>query len=144
MKHEMVVAADVIVQYKGKILIEKRGSDPFKGMFCLPGGRHDEGERIEETAIREIKEEAGLDIKLRHILGVYSDPKRDPRGHTLSVVFIADAKSDKARAASDAADVFWVEPAKIAKENLAFDHKKIIKDYLKWLKNGQTFWSSKG
>ncbi|MEM5801367.1 MAG: NUDIX hydrolase [Candidatus Aenigmatarchaeota archaeon] len=140
----IMVASDVIVQNKGKILIEKRGSEPFKGLFCLPGGRWEEGERIEETAKREVKEEAGIDIEIKDILGVYSDPKRDPRGHTLTVVFIADAKSEEIKAGSDAAEVFWIEPEKLELDEMAFDHGRIIKDYIEWLDKKETFWSSKG
>ncbi|MBU5688366.1 MAG: NUDIX hydrolase [Candidatus Aenigmarchaeota archaeon] len=140
----IMVASDVIVQNKGKILIEKRGSEPFKGLFCLPGGRWEEGERIEETAKREVKEEAGIDIEIKDILGVYSDPKRDPRGHTLTVVFIADAENEEIKAGSDAAEVFWIEPEKLELDEMAFDHGRIIKDYIEWLDKKETFWSSKG
>jgi ADP-ribose pyrophosphatase YjhB (NUDIX family) len=143
MEGKMVVAADVIVQYKSKILLIKRGIKPYKGMYCLPGGKHEEGEKIEETAKREVKEETALDVELKEILGVYSDPQRDPRAHTLSVVFIADSNTDKAKAGSDAASFEWIEPEKIELDKLAFDHGKIIKDYIRWLDKKETFWSSK-
>lgn len=139
----MVVAADVIVEDKGKILIIKRGAEPYKGMPSLPGGRHKEGEKIEETAMREIKEETGLDIELTDILGVYSDPNRDPRWHTMSVVFIARVKNGEAKAGDDAASVEWIEANKIELDQLAFDHGKVIKDYLEWCDKKDTFWSSK-
>jgi ADP-ribose pyrophosphatase YjhB (NUDIX family) len=143
MSREMAVAADVIVRYKGKILLVKRGIEPYKGRFCFPGGGHEKWERIEETAKREVKEETGLDVELKEILGVYSDPERDPRAHTLSVVFIADSNTDKARAGDDAVDLKWIEPGKINIDELAFDHGKILKHYLQWLEKRGTFWSSK-
>jgi ADP-ribose pyrophosphatase YjhB (NUDIX family) len=143
MSGEMVVASDVIIQHKGKILLIKRGIEPYKGMPCLPGGRHKEDERIEETAKREVKEETGLDVELKEILGVYSDPSRDPRAHTLSVVFIADSNTDQAKAGDDAASFEWIEPEKIELDKLAFDHGKIIKNYIQWLDKKETFWSSK-
>ncbi len=143
MPRELVVATDVIVHHKGRILLVKRGFEPYKGMWCLPGGRHEEGERIEETAKREVKEETGLDVELKEILGVYSDPSRDPRFHALTVVFIAESDTDKAKAGSDAASLEWIEPERINPVELAFDHGKIVKHYIKWLEKGGTFWSSK-
>ncbi|MCX8178674.1 MAG: NUDIX hydrolase [Candidatus Aenigmarchaeota archaeon] len=142
-ENKMVVAADVIIEHKGKILIIKRGNDPFKGMPALPGGRHEKDETIEQTAKREIKEETGLDVELTDILGVYSDKNRDPREHTLSVVFIAKPRNDNAKPSSDAAGIEWIEPEKIELDRLAFDHGKIIKDYLEWCDKKDTFWSSK-
>lgn len=139
----IIVAADVIVENEGKILIIRRGGEPYKGMRCLPGGRHEEGERIEETAIREIKEETALDIELTDILGVYSDPNRDPRWHAMSVVFIAKVKGGEAKAGNDAASIEWIEANKIELDQLAFDHGKVIKDYLEWCDKKDTFWSSK-
>ncbi|MCS7123632.1 MAG: NUDIX hydrolase, partial [Candidatus Aenigmarchaeota archaeon] len=90
MHESIVVASDVIVRNNDKILIVKRGKQPYKGMFCLPGGRHEKGETIEETALREVREEACIEIELKEILGVYSSTDRDPRFHALTVVFIAN------------------------------------------------------
>ncbi|MFH8080818.1 MAG: NUDIX hydrolase [Candidatus Aenigmatarchaeota archaeon] len=143
MSGQLVLASDVIVRFKGKILLVKRGHEPYKGMMSLPGGRQEKDESIEETALREVKEETGLDVKLKEILGVYSSPFRDPRFHAVSVVFIADSKSSLARAGSDAEEVFWMKPEEIDTNNLAFDHGKMIRDYLLWKKRKQTFWSSK-
>lgn len=93
----------------------------------MPGGFVDYGETLEAAAVREAKEETGLDIKLIRQFHSYSDPRRDPRHHTISTVFIADA-SGTARAGDDAAD-----SAVFSRENLpaeiAFDHREILADY---------------
>ena len=72
-----------------KILLIQRGLEPFKGQWALPGGFVDVGETVEEAAVREMREETGLDVQLERLVGVYSDPERDPRGHNVSVVFLA-------------------------------------------------------
>ncbi|MHA1926261.1 MAG: NUDIX domain-containing protein, partial [Candidatus Thorarchaeota archaeon] len=81
-------AVDVVVTDGERILLVKRGKDPYKDRFALPGGFVEYGETVEETAVREIMEETGVQIKLEAILGVYSDPQRDPRGHVLTTAFI--------------------------------------------------------
>jgi len=79
---------DAIIQKNSQILLVKRKKEPFKGYLVLPGGFVNEGERVEDAVKREIKEETSLDIELIDILGVYSEPERDPRGHIMSTVFI--------------------------------------------------------
>ena len=115
--------------------------------MVLPGGFVNEGERVEDAAIREVKEETSLDIELENILGVYSDPSRDPRGHIMSTVFIGKIsdKSDKKEptAGDDAAAIKWVDLASIEEESFGFDHKKILMDYKEWKQSKQTYWSSK-
>jgi len=143
MSKKVVVTSDVIVEKGDKILLEIRGVEPFKGMFCLPGGKHEKNEKIEETAIREVKEETSLDVELTDILGVYSDVKRDPRFHSISVVFIAKVKSGTAKAGSDAVDVKWIKIKDVDFNKLAFDHAKIINDYIKWCSKRGTYWSSR-
>jgi len=123
------LTADVIVEYEdGSIILARRGSAPYKGMWALPGGKMDEGETIEQTAIREIKEETGLDIQLKKVLGVHSQLGRDPRGRYISVVFIATAIAGSLAAASDAQEVLRTKD--FANMPLAFDHNKMIEDYL--------------
>ena len=85
---------DTIIQKDSKILLVKRKKDPFKQKMVLPGGFVNEGERVEDAAIREVKEETSLYIEIDNILGVYSDPSRDRRGHIMSTVFIGKI-SDK-------------------------------------------------
>jgi ADP-ribose pyrophosphatase YjhB (NUDIX family) len=138
---------DTIIQRDSRILLVKRKNDPFKGYLVLPGGFVNEGERVEDAAKREVKEETSLNIELLDILGVYSDPARDPRGHMMSTVFIAKISShnDKvdAVAQDDAAAIEWISLEVIDTRNVGFDHKRIISDYKTWKTSGGTFWSSK-
>ena len=138
---------DTIIQKNYQILLVKRKKDPFKGYLVLPGGFVNEGERVEDAAKREIKEETSLDIDLIDILGVYSEPKRDPRGHIMSTVFIVkiSESSDKidALAQDDAVAIEWLNLEEVDNTRVGFDHKKIISDYIRWKQFGGTFWSSK-
>ena len=137
---------DVIVEKDGKILLVVRGHTPDKGKLALPGGHVDFGENVEFAAIREMKEETGLNVKLKYILGVYSDPKREPNFpecHGISTAFIAEIIDGELKAGDDVENAKFYKIDKIKKENLAFDHYKIIQDYLKWKMNGGTYWSSK-
>ena len=100
------VTVDVVIKRRnGKFVLVKRANDPFKDFWALPGGFVEYGETVEQAAIREVKEETGLDVELLGILGVYSEPNRDPRGHTISIVFLALEKGGKLKAASDAKQV---------------------------------------
>ena len=138
---------DTIIQKDSQILVVKRKNEPFKGYFALPGGFVNEGERVEEAAKREAKEETSLDIELVDILGVYSAPNRDPRGHIMSTVFIGKISQDyekiEALAHDDAAAIDWMNLEDVDNTRFAFDHEKIISDYKKWQQSGGTFWSSK-
>lgn len=113
------------------VLIERR-YPPFG--WALPGGFVDVGETLEAAAVREAREETSLDVQLKVLLGNYSDPSRDPRGHTCSAVFIAEA-SGEPRAADDARNLDVYDPR--ACPPLAFDHGLIIEDYLHYLETGR-------
>jgi len=121
-----MLAVDVIIRAPGGVVLIKRRNEPFKGKWALPGGFVGYGERIEDAAAREVKEETGLGVKLGKLVGVYSDPKRDPRGHTVSVCYLAGRAGGRLRAGSDA------QEARIFKHipwrKLAFDHARILKD----------------
>lgn len=105
------------------VLIER--DNPPHG-WALPGGFVDVCETVEQAAAREAKEETGLDVALQCLLGVYSQPDRDPRGHTASVVFVAEARGAP-RAADDARHAALFDPAD--PPPLAFDHARILADY---------------
>ncbi|MDI6798949.1 MAG: NUDIX hydrolase [Candidatus Aenigmarchaeota archaeon] len=134
---------DTIIEKNGKIVLVKRKNKPFEGKLALPGGFVELGETVEHAAVREAFEETGLRVKLKEILGVYSHPKRNPLLHTLTVVFIADPTSGKVRADSDVSEAKWFELKDIDFKNLAFDHAKILKDYMNWKKKKGTYWSGK-
>lgn len=138
-----LLAVDTIIERKGKIVVVKRKKDPFKNMLALPGGFVKLGETVENAAIREAKEETSLDVELKAILGVYSDPKRDPRGQVISIVFIAKPVGGELKSGSDAKEASWMSLKDIKSQKFAFDHEKIIQDYLKWKRKGKTYWSSK-
>ena len=127
MRKSPLVAVDVVILFNGSIVLVKRLNEPYKNCWALPGGFVEYGETVEKAAIREAKEETGLDIKLLKLVGVYSDPKRDPRGHVISIAFLAKRIGGELKAASDAKEVRIFE--KIPK-NLAFDHEYIIRDAL--------------
>ncbi len=137
MSGRVTLTADIIIEYPdGSIVLARRGSKPWKGHWALPGGKLDGNEKIEETAIREAKEETGLDVKIVKVLNVYSDAQRDPRGRYVSVTFIAKPKKGKLQAGSDATEV--CKTTTPGKYKLAADHNRIIKDYLKEKKNRKT------
>ena len=118
---------DVVVpSEEGRILLIRRGSDPYEGYWALPGGFVEVGETTEDAAAREAKEETGLDVEIVRLIGVYSDPDRDPRGHNVNCAYLARAEGNP-RAASDAAEVSFLDPSTV---DLAFDHEKIIADAL--------------
>jgi 8-oxo-dGTP diphosphatase len=141
------LAVDIITEnQEKKILLVERKNEPFRGYKVIPGGFVEAGERVEDSALRELKEETGINARLISILGVYSDPKRDPRGHVVSTVFVAEYLSGTAKGSDDASDAAWYDIEKIANYKLGFDHEKIISDYIKWKTEGGgrgTFWSSK-
>jgi 8-oxo-dGTP diphosphatase len=120
-----LLTVDTLILYEGKIVLIKRRNPPYRDHFALPGGFVEVGETVEAAAAREAKEETGLDIKLVKLLGVYSDPSRDPRGHTVSVCFLATG-SGNLKAGSDAKDIKLSCIKEIPE--LAFDHNKIIEE----------------
>ncbi len=132
-----------------EILMERRARSPFKSFYALPGGHVEYGETVEQAAQRELEEEVSLKCKLKQILGVYSDPKRDPRGQRITAVFVADCVGDSTPSAGDdAKSAEWIDVKELLKPRvrIAFDHRLIIQDYRRWIraeKEKATFWSSK-
>jgi 8-oxo-dGTP diphosphatase len=138
-----IPTVDAIIQKSNFILLVKRRKDPYKNQFALPGGFVNEGETIEEAIKREVYEETSLEVHPIDILGVYSDPKRDPRGHIMTVVFIVIIIRGNTRAVDDAKEISWIPIEKIKDIQIAFDHKLVIHDYLRWKKEGGTYWTQK-
>jgi 8-oxo-dGTP diphosphatase len=117
----------VIYDPKGRVLLIRRKNRPFKGAFALPGGFVDIGETVEAACRREVLEEVGVTVNGLQLVGVYSDPGRDPRGHTVSVAYLARLpEAPSPRAGSDADSAEWVKDWRAL--DLAFDHAKIIAD----------------
>jgi len=138
-----IPTVDIIIEKDDKIVLIRRKNEPFKGKLAIPGGFVNEGELIEDRAIIEAKEETSLDVELKEILGVYSIPDRDPRGHLMTTVFIAKPISGKVKGGDDAADATWFKLTDKILNELSFDHNKILTDYLKWKKKKGTYWSTK-
>jgi 8-oxo-dGTP diphosphatase len=138
---------DVILERESKILMVRRKKDPYKDLLALPGGFVNEGETVEDAMKREAMEETSLEIHPIDILGVYSDPRRDPRKHIVTVVFVGIIVSGDLRANDDAASIEWIQVASIdqlqQQKMLAFDHAQILRDYSQWKSTGGTFWSTK-
>lgn len=122
------LTVDTIIQENDNIVLIKRLNNPFKDFWAIPGGFVEYGEKVEDAAIREAKEETNLDIKLTSLVGVYSDPNRDPRGHTVSVVYTAKIIGGTLKNDSDAKDAKFINISEINKIKLAFDHEIILKD----------------
>lgn len=116
----------VVFDDRDRLLLIRRRYPPFAGQFVLPGGFVDYGETTEAAARRELTEETGLKAKDLRLIGVYSDPKRDPRGHTCSVVFLTRVTRATATAGDDAAAAEWVPLA--GRYKMAFDHGKCLND----------------
>ncbi|WP_414470567.1 NUDIX domain-containing protein [Methanobacterium sp. ACI-7] len=113
------------------MVLIKRKKDPYAGSWALPGGFVEYGETVENAVIREVKEETGIEIELKGIVGVYSDPQRDPRGHTVTICYIATCIGGELSADTDALDAQCIPKEDILNLKLAFDHDLIIKDAIK-------------
>lgn len=116
----------------------KRKYDPYKGSWALPGGFVELGETVESAVVREAKEETGLELEIIELVGVYSDPERDPRGHTVTVCYLTKKIGGSLRADTDASSARYFKKDEILKLKLAFDHDVILKDAFKLLNRGRT------
>lgn len=132
---DIIIEVDRPGRPPGIVLI-KRKNPPFG--WALPGGFVDYGESLEEAAVREAREETSLRVELLGQFHTYSDPSRDPRQHTVSTVFLAQARGEP-RAADDALEAQVIDPRRI-EVNLAFDHRRILDDYLVF-KRGRFPWT---
>ncbi|RKT45942.1 NUDIX domain-containing protein [Thiocapsa rosea] len=131
-----LLAADAIIELVDRpgrpVVLIERLNPPYG--WAIPGGFVDVGERMEAAAIREAAEETGLAVTLRALLGVYSDPARDPRGHTVTAVYVAEARGEP-RAMDDARALQVFLPDALP-PRLAFDHALVLADYRRWRAEG--------
>ncbi|MDD5007999.1 MAG: NUDIX hydrolase [Syntrophorhabdaceae bacterium] len=127
------VTVDIIIRYHGGIVMIERKNPPPG--WAIPGGFVDIGESLEDAAVREAKEETSLDVTLVEQFHAYSKPDRDPRFHTVSVVFIGDGKGTLAgRDDARKAEIFAEGSLP---DTIAFDHREIIADYFRYIKTGK-------
>jgi len=125
-----LLAVDGIIIEKGKVLMLKQAHPPFVGYWVLPGGHVEYGEKIEEAIKREIKEELGIKVGIKKLFGVYSDPKRDPRYHTASVVFLLKKGRGAIHLNYESREFRYFSLNKLPRK-IGFDHRKIINDLKK-------------
>ena len=130
------LAVDAVWIARGRLLLIRRGRPPFRGAWALPGGFVEIGETVEHAVVRELREETGRSARVDRLIGVYSDPMRDPRKHTVSVVFAMRGRPGRPRGGDDAAEAAWHPLAGLPP--LAFDHARIVADARAALGTGPT------
>lgn len=127
MKFVPLPAVDAVIVKNNKVLMIKRRIEPFRGFWCLPGGFLEYGETVEEGVIREVWEETGLKTIIKTLIGVYSNPRRDPRGHTVSSAFLLEIRGGKVKLNEESSEYKWFA-LKNTPDKVGFDHKEILKD----------------
>ncbi|HEX3012902.1 MAG TPA: NUDIX hydrolase [Methanobacterium sp.] len=133
----LTVDAVILCEDDSLVLIQRK-YDPYKGSWALPGGFVELGETVESAVVREAKEETGLEVEIIKLVGVYSNPERDPRGHTVTVCYLTRKVGGNLNADSDASSAQYFKKDEISKLKLAFDHDIILKDAFKLLNSGKT------
>jgi 8-oxo-dGTP diphosphatase len=122
------LTTDGIILVHGRIALIKRGNEPGKGKYALPGGFVEYGERLEDCVVREVLEETGLRTEVLDLVGIYSDPNRDPRGHIVTALYHLRVRGGELKAGDDADEVSLHDLGSLPE--LAFDHRKMIADFL--------------
>ncbi|MCX6814049.1 MAG: NUDIX hydrolase [Candidatus Aenigmarchaeota archaeon] len=133
-KTPYLVVDAVVIKNKEILLVrrEKKPFEPFEGYWALPGGFVERGEILKKAVSREVLEETGIKVTPRKIIGIYDDPKRDPRGHMVSAVFLCTPKGGKLKPQKEEVkEIRFFPVTEIRKLKIAFDHRKIINDALK-------------
>lgn len=128
-----LVVDDVVINGKSEILLVKRKTLPFKGSWCLPSGFVEKGDTVEKTALKECFEETGIKAEIVSLVGVYSDPMRDPMGHLVSICFLLrPVKNTQPTDSDETSNVQFVPLNKMPK--LIADNNKMVEDALKIFK----------
>jgi ADP-ribose pyrophosphatase YjhB (NUDIX family) len=128
------VSVDMLIEFEGRLVLVYRRNEPVN--WALPGGYVGYGERLEDAARREAEEETGLTLLDLEQFHSYSDPDRDPRQHSITTVFLARGQGTL-RAGDDAAKAELFDPAAGVPHPLAFDHSRIVRDYVEYLRTGK-------
>jgi len=126
-----LIAVDGVLFKDGSVLMVKRVQEPYKGYWAVPGGFVEYKEKLEHAIVREVKEESGLNVKTKGIVGIYADPNRDPRGHVISICFLLKLAGGKIKTSDETSDVKFFKklPGKIS-----LDYRKMIKNAKKMVK----------
>jgi 8-oxo-dGTP diphosphatase len=124
--HSPALSVDGVLIQNNTVLLVQRKNKPFQGSWALPGGFVEYGETTEDAVVREVMEETGLNIRILQLVGVYSDPHRDPRGHTITVAYLVKPRGGTLRAGDDAVNAKFFKRKELPV--LAFDHAIIVKD----------------
>lgn len=125
-----MLTVDAVIKTNNSVILVKRRNEPFKDSWALPGGFVEYNESVETAVLRETKEETGLEVEIEKLTGVYSEPGRDPRGHTVSVAFLCKITGGNLKADTDAKEVREFNLNSVKDMDLAFDHRRILKDAL--------------
>lgn len=126
-----LLTVDAVILFdKDKLILIRRKNPPFQGQYALPGGFVDIGETVEDACVRETLEETNVNVNIERLIGIYSDPKRDPRGHVVTIAYLCETLTDneKPKAQDDASALEIIPISKVPSLKLAFDHMEIIKD----------------
>ena len=128
-KTPLLTVDAIILYHDDSLILIRRKNPPYQGKLALPGGFVDIGETVERACVREAKEETNIDVEIKKLVGVFSDPDRDPRGHTVSIAYLCEPKTinETPRAQDDAADLEIVALSDLSSLKLAFDHELILK-----------------
>lgn len=125
-----IIATDaIILNDKKEILLTRRNIKPFKGYWVIPGGHVKYEEKVENAMMREVKEETGLSVKIIKLLGVYSNPKRDPRYHIVSVIFLAKPVCGAPKTNKEVSEIRYFKLNELPSK-IGFDHRHIINSCL--------------
>lgn len=122
------LTCDGLLVREGKVLLVKRGKEPFRGCYALPGGFVEYGEKAEDCVVREVREETGLETEVLRLMGAYSEMGRDPRGHLVTLLYLLREKGGALKAGDDAEAAGFFDRSSLP--CMAFDHERMIEDCL--------------